>query len=219
MAPALSQPIYLITDGAKLRREGRLLSVLEKALHGGEGRVGFVQLREQLSDFAASDREILDLASACLLLCQKYGAKFILNGRADLAKACNADGVHCNKRSISLPDARAFLGDSFLLGYSAHSIEEADEVCRAGANYVFLSPIFSPLSKNDERTPLGLSSLKILSNYIQVPLFALGGITAENLPSVRQAGASGIATITSVLLAPEPNQACRDLVHAWEGVE
>jgi len=143
MAAQTPKPLYLITDGGKLRREGTLVSVVERALEGADGAVGYVQLREQASESGgATDREALKLAGELRKMCEQYGAKLVVSRRPDLAVLAEVDGVHLGSRSMPIEEVRGFLGPNKTIGYSAHREEEALAAFQAGANYVFISPIF-----------------------------------------------------------------------------
>ncbi len=219
----IEKPLYLITDGCRLRSEGRLVSAVKSALEGAEGAIGYVQLREQ-SHFQAgvrggepaTDEEILALAAELAPICMAVGAKLLINARVDLAVKAKVDGVHLGAKTGSIRDARRELPHFSVVGYSAHCPEEAFVASVAGADYVFLSPIFPPNSKPAERPPLGVDVLEQACSTLQCPIYALGGISAQNAASCRHAGAKGIAMIGSILLDPDPFAAAARVVAAWQ---
>ncbi|MCC6221306.1 MAG: thiamine phosphate synthase [Deltaproteobacteria bacterium] len=216
MEDAPTKPLYIITDGSALRLSNKLIEHVKEALCGAKGRVSYVQLREQVSpNTAATDREVIELARTLLPICHSHSAKLIINRRADLTRIVGADGVQLGARSIGIEDARKLIGTEKHIGYSAHSEEEAVKASKAGANYVLLGPIFSPRSKQSYTPPLGLRTLAATCKQVKIPVFALGGITNENAELCRQAGASGVATISSAILARNPFQACSNLVANW----
>jgi len=201
--------VYLITDGGALRKQGKLIWAINEALQGADGKIDYVQLREP----DLEDSELIELAQTIKILCKKYSAKFILNKRYDLIDAAGADGVHLGAASSDVSSIEKEI-EGKETGYSAHSVDEALSV---SSDYLFLSPIFDPISKRKERKALGLNALKELSSRTTKPVFALGGISPENAMLCREAGAYGVATIGSVLLQADPRMAAERLVLAWEG--
>lgn len=212
----MEKPIYLITDCGKLRSEGKLLFAIEQAFIGAEGRIGFLQIREQVhgGDYEpASDRELQELIIPLKILCEKFRVKLIINSRADLVKTYSLEGVHLGENSSDVASARSLLGPGKLIGYSAHSQSEVGESFASGADYVSLSPIFKPLSKNTEASELGLIELKrICGIFPGKKIFALGGISKDNFTDCLKAGASGVSLISSILLASDPKRAASEFI-------
>jgi thiamine-phosphate pyrophosphorylase len=215
---ALVNPIYLISDGYYLREQGLLLDTLSSVLCAANEQIAYVQLREQVVDtkqpslIPATDREIIFLSEKILPLCHKYKCKLIINRRCDMALATGADGVHLGEKTISIDEARSLLGSSAIIGYSAHSLMESKFAEAEGADYITLSPIYPPISKQSKRSALGTEVLSDVCSELKIPVFALGGITKNNILECKQSGAYGVAVISSVLLAKDPPQACRELI-------
>jgi thiamine-phosphate pyrophosphorylase len=200
----LHPPLYLITDRHQTR--GRSLSAaVEEALKGG---VRFVQLREK--DLTA--RELLSLAQDIRRLTAEARAHLLINDRIDLCLAVKADGVHLRSNSLPTRIARKILGDSKLIGVSAHSVEEAQRAQDEGADFIALGPIYATPSKAGYGPPLGLDVLRNVRWRIKIPVLALGGIQKERIPEVLGAGADGIALISAILAAENPRQAAIDLI-------
>lgn len=216
-----SQPLYLISDGGTLRHFGKLVSAVESALRGGEGRIFAVQIREQKGgERDASDTELRQIASELLPICREHQARLVLNRHVALAAELGV-GVHLGANSESLSSVEGTLrathgAEQFVIGYSAHTVEELESLA---PSYFFYSPIFNPLSKSSSREPIGIEGLRAGIAVAKRPVFALGGITPENIGEVRNAGAAGGAVITSVLLAPSPNEAAKRFLDAWDGIE
>ena len=218
-----TKPLYLITDGGELRQLGQLYERISRALHAANGRISYVQIREQIiasetnsQVMPASDAELADLCNDIAPLCRKFEAKLILNRRVDLCRKLVVDGVHLGVHSTNIRDARNELGSDVVIGYSAHSAAEAESALRQGADYVFISPIFKPLSKESSRQVLGLSELKKAALNCKKPVYALGGICAANVGACRAAGAAGIAAIAELILAESPELATDKLLSAWD---
>lgn len=191
--------LYLVTD--RTRTAGRpLLQVVEAALQGG---VDAVQLREK----DISTAELCDLASRLRELTRRYGARLLVNDRIDVALAVGADGVHLPVDSFAPGDARRLLGPQALIGVSTHSLEQAEAAAAGGVDFVVFGPVFETPSKREFGPPVGLPALARVSANTAAPVFAIGGITAERVESVRGSGARGVAVISAILEADDPRAA------------
>ncbi len=223
MAAKIDQPIYLITDGGALRLEKRLIAAVERALKGGQGNVGWVQLREQKLNSPASDKEVIQLGRELLPICNAYRSRLVINRNIDVARSIWLQAATDLPISVAVhvgadgPDpltVRKALGESTAVGYSSHSVEESERVQR-NVSYLLLGPVFPPLSKTYDGETLGLDALREAASRVNIPLYALGGITSKHAASCRLAGASGVAVITSILSASNPEIAAKKLVEAW----
>jgi len=188
--------VYLVTDRAQTN--GRpLLDVVTAALRGG---VGAVQLRER----GLETRALLELAIALRQATRAAGAALLINDRIDVALACDADGVHLPGHSFAVADARALLGPRRLIGVSTHHPDEVAAAAAAGADFAVFGPIFATPSKAAYGAPQGLDALVRARRAAALPLFAIGGVNADNAAAARGAGADGVAVIRAVLAAPDP---------------
>jgi thiamine-phosphate pyrophosphorylase len=188
--------LYLITD--RMQTAGRALSaVVADALRGG---LRAVQLREK--DLTAD--KLFGLAYDLRQLTREYGARLLINDRIDVALAVSADGVHLGKAGLPVAEARRILGSERLIGYSAHSADEALQAQLAGADFVTLGPICHTPSKEQYGEALGLGVLSEASRMLSIPVFALGGIKHAAVAETLSAGAHGIALISAVMAAPNP---------------
>jgi thiamine-phosphate pyrophosphorylase len=197
---------YLITDRRGAGGRG-LVDVVEMALKGG---VGAVQLREK--DLSA--RELMEVGSELREVTRRYGARFLINDRVDIALALDCDGVHLGQRGISPRYARKLLGKRGLIGVSTHGIEEARRAEEEGADFITLGPIFHTPSKARYGDPIGVEQIGCVKGEISLPIFALGGIREERVREVMDGGADGIAVISAILAAKEPSEAAASLVRA-----
>lgn len=187
--------LYLITDRQQTQSRP-LASVLHGALEGG---VQFVQLREK-------DLETIDLCrmtEQLIPLFSSYRTLWLINDRLDLALAYEATGVHLRSTSLPPAVARNILGPTRLIGASVHSQEEAVKAESEGADFVVLGPIYDTPSKRAFGKPLGCDTLHHSCHTTRIPVFAIGGITLERVTEVREAGAYGVAVISSILQAPD----------------
>ena len=184
-----------------------LLETVEAALIGG---VTAVQLREK----SGTDREILATAERVRELCLEHGAAFFFNDRLDLALAANADGIHLGVDDLSIPAARRIAGPKFTIGYSPDSDLGARSARIEGGSYLGIGPIFRTRSKSDAGPAIGLKLLKRRIEVSGLPVIGIGGIDAGNAGSVVGAGASGIAIMSAILTATDPEAAARELREA-----
>ncbi len=195
--------LYLITD-RRLANAGDLLSAVERALCGG---VRAVQLREK----DLGGRELLELARNMRALTARHGAKLLINDRVDIALAADADGVHLGAGSIPPEDARRLLGPDKLVGCSVHGPEQLEAAETGGADFVVFGPVYYTSSKAAFGPPLGVDALRRACASARIPVFALGGIGAGNIDEAVAAGADGIALISAVLAADDPENAASEI--------
>ncbi|MCX6604398.1 MAG: thiamine phosphate synthase [Acidobacteria bacterium] len=125
--------------------------------------------------------------------------KVLINSRLDVALAAGAHGLHLPPHSPAPSAFRRITPPGFLIGVSCHTLEELRQAESEGADYVFFSPIFQPFSKPGYHPGLGLAALRQACSATTIPLFALGGITAENALDCGAAGAGGVAGISLFL--------------------
>jgi thiamine-phosphate pyrophosphorylase len=203
--------LYLVTD--RRRTRGRpLLPVVEAALHGG---VEAVQLREK--DLSA--RELYDLAVEMKALCHHHGALLLINDRIDVVLAVGADGVHLPSASFDPTDARKLLGPDKFVAASTHGVVEARAAQRAGADLIVCGPVFETPLKKAYGVPLGLDGLEDVARAVDLPVLAIGGISAERVGESLRHGAAGVAVVSAILEADDPQAAARRISRALqEGV-
>lgn len=128
----------------------------------------------------------------------------MVNGRADIAQAVDADGVHLPERGLSVADTRRILGPTALVGRSCHDEVGVAAAAKAGADYVVLSPVGVVEGKN---APLGVERFGRIAQACAVPVIALGGITAASVPALLDAGAHGVAVVRAIFGADDPANA------------
>jgi thiamine-phosphate pyrophosphorylase len=196
--------LYLVTD--RNQTGGRdLLWVLEQALEGG---VRAVQLREK----DLSGRDAFLLAERSHKLCQAYRAALFINDRVDVALAVDAAGVQLGKPSIPVETAKALLGSQKLIGVSTHTLEEAKAAEQSGADFILFGPVYFTASKATYGSPQGLSALKAIVDNISLPVYAIGGITLENVESAKNTGVRGVALISAIVGAANPKEAAEKML-------
>lgn len=194
----------MITD--RTATQGRnFLWVLEQALDGG---VKAIQLREKDLD----GKNLFDLATKVSALCRRYNAELFINDRIDVALAVEAAGVQLGKASLPIAAARALLGTARAIGYSAHSLAEARDAERDGADFVLFGPVYFTPSKAPYGFPQGLTALKNIVEKIALPVYAIGGVNAANLAQAMNTGIHGVALISAIMGAENPASATKTIL-------
>lgn len=187
--------LYLLTDRHQTVQRS-LNSVLSQALEAG---VRLVQLREK----DLPTRDLCRLAQNLSSIFSTHQAQWLINDRIDLVLALNASGVHLRTSSLPTAVARQLLGPHRLIGVSTHSQEEVVTAEVEGADFAILGPVFDTPSKRMYGQPIGLKALERTCQTVQIPVFAIGGITPDRAPELRRLGAYGVAVISSILQAQD----------------
>jgi thiamine-phosphate pyrophosphorylase len=197
--------LYLVCDAEPGGRT--LAQVLEGALAGG---VDVVQLREKrLSDdaLAVATRE-------AVAICAAAGALLIVNDRPAVALAAGADGVHVGQEDMTVAEVRELVGHELLIGLSTHRPAEIDAATEA--DYIGVGPVHATPTKPG-RPAVGLELVRYAAENAPRPFFAIGGLSAENVGEVLDAGATRIAVVRAIAEAPNPELAARALRKTLEG--
>lgn len=170
-----------------------------------EGGCKWVQLR--MKD--APDEQVAQLGVQARGLCERYGAKLILDDRVELVAKTGADGVHLGKNDMPIAQAREILGPGKIIGGTANTFEDIVAHWKSGADYIGCGPFRFTTTKKNLSPILGLEGYRdIISRMkdagITLPLVAIGGITAEDIPAILETGVDGIAVSGTVLRAEDP---------------
>lgn len=195
--------LYLVTDRGLSR--GR--SSKEIALAAVRGGVTCVQLREK----SCSTREFVAEALALKGALAEADVPLIINDRIDVALAVGAAGVHLGQSDMRMEDARRILPPEMVIGISAESMEDAVRAQAQGADYIGISPVFSTPTKTDTAPPLGIAGVRAIRELVDIPLVGIGGLNLENGASVIAGGADGIAVVSAIVAADDPEKAAREL--------
>ncbi len=182
--------------------EHQALGIAEKMLEGG---VSILQLRAK--DHAPD--QLLPLAVAVRALCQTANVPFIVNDHPQMAKACGADGVHVGQDDLSVAETRALVGPGILVGKSTHSLAQAVAAMDEKPDYIGFGPLFATATKPDY-VPVGLADIRAVHEAVSIPIFCIGGIKRENLPTVLAAGAQRVVIVSGILKAAEIGNYCRE---------
>ena len=185
--PARRPLYYYVTDGRLLRPQD-LRSRVRGLIRWG---IDFIQIREKHLD----DRDLFLLARNVVADARSTDCRVLVNGRADVALAAGAHGVHLPSSGLRPGDLRPWLPDGFLVGVSVHSEDEAVRAWTSGADYVLAGPIHATPSKAGTGPPLGIAHFREICSSVPVPVLGLGGVDAGTVEAVLDAGAAGVAAI------------------------
>ena len=200
--------LHLITNAAQANEAGRTLrATLESALRAG---ARLIQLREK----SLPHDELLELAHSLTALAHQHDATLLINTHADIALQAGADGVHRPTDGPTVDELRRQLGPEAIIGVSTHSLAQAHAAAEQGADYITLSPIFESASKPGYGPALGLDELARVCGAVDVPVYALAGVTPERAAACVEAGAYGVAVMGGVMRATE----VEEVVEGYLGV-
>lgn len=194
--------LYAITDRRWLG-DKKLSDDVVAVLKGG---ATFIQLREKHLETDAFKQE----AEVIQKICAAYHVPFIINDNVEIAKAIGADGVHVGQSDMAAGDVRRRLGDDKIIGVSASTVEEAREAERHGADYLGVGAVF-PTGSKDDADAVDAATLKTICEAVDIPVVAIGGITADNMKELSGSGICGISVISALFAQPDPYQAAKTL--------
>lgn len=194
--------VYAVTDRSGLGERG-LPEAVAQAIAGG---ATIVQLREKELTGAALET----LARQVGEVCRAGGVPYIINDSPALALAVGADGVHLGLEDGEIAAARALLGPDKIIGASAHNAEEARAAQQAGADYLGCGAVFGSKTKTNVR-PITPDILREVTAAVEIPVVAIGGITAENLPELRGCGIAGAAVVSALFAKKDITAAAAEL--------
>ena len=203
--------LYPILDTALLAKRGfPVLGAAEAMLEGG---AQILQYRHK----GHFSRCVYGQAQRVCELCRRFGAAFVVNDRADMARLLEA-GLHVGQEDLPPAAARRILGPDGLLGFSTHNEAQLRAAEAEPVDYVALGPIFGTTSKERADPVVGLERLREWRRLTTRPLVAIGGITRENAAEVLAAGADAAAVISDLVPDPCTNTALRERIEEWKRI-
>jgi thiamine-phosphate pyrophosphorylase len=192
---------------------GDLTWIAEEAIAGGADVI-------QYRDKGIPDRELLRRARELRIVTARARVPMIMNDRPDLARLAGCDGVHLGQEDVSIRDARRIVGAAAHIGASTHDREQLDAAVLSGAGYLGVGPVFpSPTKEFSEPELAGLSFVRLAAETTALPWFAIGGIDADNVDRVLEAGASRVAVSGAVVRAESPRRAAARLKARLNGLD
>ena len=192
--------LYAVTDRAWTGKQ-TLMEQVEDALKGG---ATCVQLREKELDEEAFLQEAVEMKA----LCEKYQVPFFINDNVEIAVKCKADGIHVGQEDMAAAKVRQQVGDEMMIGVSVHSVEEALEAVKNGADCLGVGAMFSTATKTDADV-LPKQVLRDICAAVDIPVVAIGGISKENMAELKGTGVDGVALVSAIFAAEDIAGECR----------
>ena len=195
--------LYAVTDRTHLNGK-TLVEAIELAIQGG---VTCVQLREKNISY----NEYISKAVEIREICHKYNVPLIINDNYRVALASGADGVHVGIEDTAVSEIRKNVGDNFIIGATAKTIEQAQKAQKDGADYLGVGAVFPSLTKTNaiRITPEKLTEI---CKSISIPVVAIGGINLENVHLIKNCGQSGIAVVSALFSQDDIKESAERLI-------
>ncbi len=194
--------LYAVTDRMWTGKQ-TLMEQVEDALKGG---ATCVQLREKELDEETFLQEALEMKA----LCEKYHVPFFVNDNVEIAVKCKADGIHVGQEDMMATQVRQMVGENMMIGVSVHSVEEALEAVRNGADCLGVGAMFSTSTKTDADV-LPKEVLRDICAAVDIPVVAIGGISKDNMAELKGTGVDGVALVSAIFAADDIAEECRVL--------
>ena len=195
-----SMLLYAVTDRAWVGKQS-LYEQVECALKGG---ATCVQLREKELDDEAFLNEAMEISA----LCRKYGVPFFINDNVEIAIKCRADGIHVGQEDMEASKVRERVGSDMMIGVSVHSVEEALEAVKNGADCLGVGAMFSTSTKTDVNV-MPKETLRDICHAVDIPVVAIGGIGKSNISQLAGTGVNGVALVSAIFAADDIESECR----------
>ncbi|MBF0338643.1 MAG: thiamine phosphate synthase [Nitrospirae bacterium] len=192
-----------------LHRGSRVKPAFDMAMDAISGGLKWLQFRDK----EASRLQMFKTARLLRALTIANDVTLIINDYPDIALAVDADGVHLGQDDLPVEQVRRLMGDNKIIGVSTHSLDQALEAQRGGADYIGFGPIFATQTK-DAGSPKGVDAIRELLAQIKIPIVAIGGISEDSLGAVLDAGASAVAVASGILEQEDLTKA----VEAYVGI-
>ena len=209
MKREIDYSLYLVTDRELMAAAG-IEECVEQAVSGG---CTVVQLREK----TASSREFYETAARVRKITADLGVPLIINDRADIALAVNADGVHVGQDDLPIDAARRIMGKDAIIGVSANNVTEARTAAALGADYLGVGAMFATSTKTDADLT-SMDELRRIRAEIKIPIVVIGGINKNNAPLFAETGIDGIAVVSAIVAQKDPCGAARELKMLFHGI-
>ncbi len=187
----LTSRLYVITN-RNLCKPKSIVSVISEILDAG---VKTIQLREK----DLNDTDLLRIALPISQLCQNYDAHLFINSNVKIAIDVGAAGLHLPDNDVSVQEVREKTQNELMVACSTHGILTAKKRETEGADFLTYSPIYRTRSKPTYNVSVGLVNLEKLVHHVNIPVFALGGITPDRVEECISAGASGVAVMSGIV--------------------
>jgi thiamine-phosphate pyrophosphorylase len=205
--------LHVVTDAVLQAR----FPHVELARLAAAGGADAVQFREKR---LWTTRALVETAAAMRRVLEGSGARLIVDDRVDVAAGAGVRAVHLGRDDLDVATARRLLGPEALVGGTANSLEDALRVAATAVDYLGVGPVFGTRSKANPAPPLGLAGLRAIVDAVDRPVIAIGGVSADRVTAVLEAGAHGVAVLSAVVCEADPvaaTRAIRRAIDAWLG--
>jgi thiamine-phosphate pyrophosphorylase len=206
MKRRIDYSLYLCTDRG-LMTTATVEEAVEQAIQGG---CSLVQLREK----DCSSLEFYRTALAVKAVTRRHGVPLIINDRADIALAVDADGVHVGQSDLPCGVLRRMLGGEKVIGVSVSTLAEALQAERDGADYLGVGAMYATGTKS-EAAIVSMAELRAIREAVKIPIVVIGGINQKTAPAFRGMGIDGLAVVSAVIAQPDIAQAARTLLNIF----
>jgi len=197
--------LCFVTDAAAA------LSVVEQVMAAAAGGAGWIQLRDKTLD----DQAFYELAALLLDRLRPFETKLIVNDRVAVAQALPVAGLHIGQSDGDPTAIRQCIGNDKILGLSVGTVTELAAAPITAADYFGIGPIRATPSKPDHSAPIGFAGLSDMVSEARLPCLAIGGLTPEDVPMIKQAGCVGLAVVSAISRAADPEAATRAFLTHW----
>ena len=192
--------LYAVTNRTWVGKQS-LYEQVESALKGG---ATCIQLREKELDDEAFLNEAIEISA----LCKQYRVPFFINDNVEIAIKCHADGIHVGQEDMEAAQVRQRVGDDMMIGVSVHSVEEALDAVKNGADCLGVGAMFSTSTKTDVNV-LPKETLRDICAAVNIPVVAIGGIGKSNISQLADTGVDGVALVSAIFAADDIESECR----------
>ena len=206
----LDTTMYFITDSTNYTEE-EFLRRVEEACKGG---VTLIQLREK----ERTTREYLSLAEKVHEITQRYAIPLIIDDRADVALAVNAEGVHVGQSDMPVAVARRLMGGDKIVGATAKTVPQALEAYEQGADYLGVGAIY-PTTTKVKTVLTSVDTLKEIVQAVPIKVNAIGGLNKDNIHVLKGSGIDGICAVSAIMKADDPKAAAEELREAFDELQ
>ncbi|MDD6380600.1 MAG: thiamine phosphate synthase [Lachnospiraceae bacterium] len=195
--------LYAVTDRRWLKEDQSLADAVRKAVNGG---ATMIQLREKNMSTDELKEEALKIKDSC-------NVPLIIDNNIEVCKAVGADGVHVGQDDMPVKEARAILGDDYVIGATAHNVSEAIQAEKDGADYLGVGAAFGSSTKNDAKKIISLEEYKKITQAVSIPVVAIGGINETNIMKLKGLGLSGVAVVSAIFAKDDIEKATREMLN------
>lgn len=203
--------LHVLTD-FHLQQQRPHAELARLAIRGGADTIQFRQKHGGIQNILIEARKVAKV-------CRDASIPMIIDDRIDVMQAVDGDGVHLGQQDFPVDEARAILGPDAIIGATATKPSQVVEAYELGADYVGFGPVFPTNSKRNPKPVKGTEGVREASNAVPIPIIAIGGITYDRVRPTLEAGAYGVAVLSAICTAKNPERATARFRAAIDGAE